>query len=249
MTEDLDGAEKSLQKAMTAYPEDKSVTVALGFVHKMLGQEESAMALLEQAQGAAPEIAALAKLQLGSLLMQRGEYGKALPLLTEAKAGRSEDQQCIFLHAVCLQQNKLLDEALVAFEKIAGGSGEFSGLAALQMAVIYLEQGNYDQAVSFVKRAGEAGITSARQATVLGLVYAKQGDMTQAEQSYHRALSVTGDYPAAHLELGLLLINRGAIEDGLKELEQYLELAALSPVQYRANEIDVLVTQIKQAKE
>lgn len=249
MSEDIVEAEKELLAAMNANPEDRTVAAALGFVHQMRGQEDMALAVLQQAQDATPEVAALAKLQLGSLLMQRDEYGKALPLLTEAKAGLADDPRCEFLHAVCLQQNKLLDEALVAYEKMASAAGEFSGLAALQMAVIYLDRGNYDQAASFVRRAGEAGITSARQSTVQGRVYAMQGDMNQAEQAYRRALSIAGDYPAARLELGLLLVNRGAIDEGLAELEQYLELASLNPVLYRANEIDVLVAQIKQAKQ
>jgi tetratricopeptide (TPR) repeat protein len=249
MSEDAVESEKELLAAMNANPENKTVAAALGFVHQMRGQEELALAVLQQAQDADTEVAALVKLQLGSLLMRRDEYGKALPLLTEAKAGLPGDPQCEFLHAVCLQQNKLLDEALVAYEKMASATGEFSGLAALQMAVIYLDRGNYDQAASFVRRAGEAGITSARQSTVQGRVYAMQGDMNQAEQAYRRALSIAGDYPAARLELGLLLVNRGAIDEGLAELEQYLELASLNPVLYRANEIDVLVAQIKQAKQ
>lgn len=249
MTDDIGEAEKALAGAMNANPEDKTVAAALGFVHQLSGQGEGALAVLQQAQTADPEISALAKLQLGSLFMQREEYGKALPLLTEAKAVLSEDERCLFLHAVCLQQNKLYDEALASLEKLASGPGEFSGLAALQMAVIHLDNGRYDQAASFARRAGEAGITSARQSTILGRVYAMQGEVNLAEEAYRRALSITGDYPAAHLELGLLLINRGAIDEGIRELEQYMELAAKNPSQYHVNEIEVLVTQIKQTKQ
>lgn len=249
MTGKMEKAVESLQDAMDMLPKDERVAVALGFVQKIRGQKESCTAVLEQVKDVSPETEALVKMQLGSSLMQRGEDGKALPFLTVAKEARPEDSQCMFLHAVGLQQNKLLDEALVAFEKIASGSGKFAGLASLQMAVIYLEQGNYDQAGSFVRRAGEEGITSARQATVLGRVYVMQGDMTRGEQAYRRAVSIKADYPAVRLELGLLLVNRGSVEEGLKELERYLDLAVSNPVQYRANEIDVLVDQIKKTKQ
>ena len=249
MSDNSEDAEKALLSAANANPEDDDIAATLGFIHQMRGEEESALSVLQQAQDTAPEIAALVKLQLSVLFMKRSEYGKALPLITEAKAELPDDARCAFLHALCLQQNKLLDEALAAFERMASGTGEFTGLAALQIAIIYLDQGNYDQAASFAKRAGESGITSPRQSTVLGRVYAMQGDMNQAEQAYRRAISITGDYPAARLELGLLLINKGLIDEGLAELEQYLELAAFSPALYRVNEIELLVSQLKQTKQ
>ncbi|HDP33732.1 MAG TPA: tetratricopeptide repeat protein [Candidatus Hydrogenedentes bacterium] len=249
LTGDLEEAERLLEKALTANPGDDDVAVALGFVHKMREQDEAAMAAFEKAGDIPPELAALVNLQRGALLMQRGQPGKALQLLNDAKAGRPDDVRCAFLHAVCLQQNKLLDEALVALESITTGTSDLAGRAALEMAAIYLDQDNLDRAATFVRRAAEAGVNTARQATIQGRIHAAQGDMTQAEQAYRRAISITGDYPAARLELGLLLINRGAIEEGLQELEQYLELASLNPVQYRANEIELLVSQIKQTKQ
>jgi len=57
------------------------------------------------------------------------------------------------------------------------------------------------------------------------------------------------DYPAAHLELGLLLVSGGSVDAGLPELEKYLELAKADPERMRANEIDVLVTQLRQARQ
>ncbi len=243
---DLDAATLSLQRALGAQPDEGSVAAALGFVHAIRGQEAPAVDVLEQASETAPDIDALVNLQLGALLMQRGQYGRALPLLTAAKTARPEDERAVFLHALCLKQNNLLAEALVALEDISGGTSDFAGLAALEITVIYLERGDYDRAATYIRRAGEAGITTARQATIYGSVHAMQGDMNQAEQAYRRAISIQENYPAARLELGLLLISRGAVAEGLAELDRYLELAEGEPAKYRANEIEVLATQIKE---
>lgn len=246
LNNDLEGAEKLLQQAVATHPEETTAVAALGFVRMMRGQNEAAAAAFEQA-AADPQSSALVHLQLGVLHMQRGSFGKALPLLNTAKTALPEDARAQFLHALCLQENKLYDEALVAFEKMASTSGAFSGLAALQMAVIYTEQNNLERAAFFAKKASESGLNTARQATIQGRVLAMQGELSQAEQAYQRAISMTADYPAARLELGLLLINRGAVERGLEEIDYYLELAKSDPAKYRVNEIEVLATQLKQA--
>ena len=246
---DLEGAESSLRRALEQHPDDAAVPVALGFVRMLRDQPESAIEALEIAAAADTIATSLVKMQLGLLHMRQGSTGKALPLLTAAKNERPNDDRAVFLHALCLQENKLLDEALVAFEQLSGGAGSYAGMASLQMAVLYLEQGTLDRAAAMARRAGEAGLNTARQATIQGRIFALQGEMSQAEQAYRRAISMTSDYPAARLELGLLLINRAALDAGLEELEQYLALAQRDPARYRANEIEVLVTQIKQTRQ
>ncbi len=246
LSDDLDTAERRLQQAFDARPDDGDVAVALGLVQKMRGQDEAAVATLENATAMPAPLGPLTKMQLGALFMQRGQFGRALPLLTEAKRARPDDERAAFLHALCLQKNRLQEEALVALESIASGTSVFAGKAALEMAVIYLDQEHAERAATYVRRAGEAGVTTARQATIHGRVHTMQGNMSEAEQAYRRAISMQGNYPAARLELGLMLINRGAIEEGLQELERYLELTQDQPAKYRANEIEVLITQIRE---
>ncbi len=248
LNNDMDGAERALAQAASKQPENDVVLTALGFIRANQGQEEAAMTALEQALDAQPELAGLVKLQLGLLHMRQGNPAKALPLLTAAKSERPEDERAAFFLALCLQENKLLEEALSAFEPTASGTGPMAGAASLQMALIYLEQNNTDRAGAFARRASEAGVNTARQATIQGRVFAFQGETGQAEQAYRRAISMEADYPAARLELGLLLINRGVVDAGLQELTRYLELAQADPSQYRANEIEVLVTQIQQTR-
>lgn len=246
---DLEAAGQALTKALETHAGDISVSAALGATHLMNGREDEAIPLLEAAVDAPPEISGPVQLQLGLVYLKRGEGGKALALMTNAKKLMPEDARADFFHALCLQENKLLEEALVSFERLSAAGGPYAGQAALQMALAFMEQGNLDRAAAMARQAGEAGLNTARQATIQGRIFALQNDLAQAEQAYRRAVSMMPDYPAARLELGLLLINRGAVDAGLQELDYYLELAKQDPERMRANEIEVLVTQIRQTRQ
>lgn len=246
---DLAAAEQSLAKALETHPGDISASAAQGLVLLMGGREDEALPLLEAAVDSPAEISGPLQLQIGLLYLRRGEAGKALSLVTNAKKLMPEDVRTDFFHALCLQENKLLPEALTAFERISSGTSAYAGQAALQMALAFMDQDNLDRAAAMVRQAGEAGLNTARQATIQGRIFARQNDLAQAEQAYRRAVSMMPDYPAARLELGLLLINRGAIDAGLQELDYYLELAKQDPQRMRANEIEVLVTQIRQSRQ
>lgn len=245
----LDVAEPTLDKALETHAGDAGTSVVRAMAHLMRGREAEALPLLEAAADLPPELAGLVKLQAGLIYMRQGENGKALTLLTEGKKLLPEDTRMEFFHALCLQENKLLDEALISFERIANGKSAFAGSAALQMAIIFMEKGVLDRAATMARQAGESGLNTARQATIQGRIFALQNDVGQAEQAYRRAISMMADYPAARLELGLLLINRGSIDAGLQELEYYLELAKKDPQGMRANEIEVLVAQIRQTRQ
>lgn len=245
----LDAAETSLNKALETHSEDAGTAVARAMVYLKRGEETQALPLLESASNLPPELAGLVKLQAGLIYMRNGENGKALALFTDSKKLLPENTRTEFFHALCLQENKLFDEALVSFERIANGKSAYAGLAALQMAEIFMGQGILDRAAAMARQASESGLNTARQATIQGRIFALQNDVSQAEQAYRRAISMMADYPAARLELGLLLINRGAIDAGLQELEYYLGLAKKDPQGMRANEIEVLVTQIRQSRQ
>lgn len=249
LAKELEQAEQYLDEALKTDVEDAATVVARALVHLMQGEREKAAALFETAGAITPKMDGMIKLQQGILYLQQEEPGKALSLLTDAKKLLPDDMRAAFFHGLCLQENKLFEEAITALEPITAVDNPYAGIAALQMAEVFMEQNNLDRAAVLVRQAGESGLNTARQATLQGRIYALQNAPEKAEQAYRRAISMTADYPAAHLELGLLLVNRGAVDAGLQELEQYLELATAYPGQMRANEIEVLVTQLQQTRQ
>jgi Tfp pilus assembly protein PilF len=243
---DAVGGEEALRQTCANAPDDGDAAAALGLVMNIQGQSDAAAESLEKALTLKTSVDGKVRLQLGLIYLQKGQAEKALKEFTDARAEIKDDARLQFYHALALQETGLKDEALVEFERVSTAGGQFGGPAALQMATIYLKNQLPDKAMGSIRRAIELGVSSARLFTVQGQIQAAQASMPDAEQSYRRAIQMDKDYPAAHLELGLMQISRNASEDGLRELERYLELTAQSPEGTHRNEVELLVNQLKQ---
>ncbi len=245
----LPEAEEMLRKARASAPENGDAAAALGFVLNLEGQSDAAEESLAKAIELNTGVAGMAKMQLGMLYLLSGKHEKALTVFNAAKADLKDDPRLPFYTALSLELTGLGTEALVEYERISTGTSPFAGSAALQMAGIYVKQNLPDKALTAVRRATELGVSSARLYTVQGQVQAQQGTPAEAEQSYRRAVQADSSYPGAHLELGLLLVGRSAVPEGIRELDHFLELtadkAAGTP---RRNEIELLVNQLKQTQ-
>jgi tetratricopeptide (TPR) repeat protein len=245
----LPEAEEMLRKARAAAPDSGDTAAALGFVLNLQGQSEAAEEALAKAIELNTGVAGLVKLQLGMIYLQTGKYEKALTVFNGAKGELKDDPRLPFYTALALELTGLGTEALVEYERISTGSSQFAGPASLQMAALYLKQSLPDKALAAVRRATELGVSSARLFTVQGQVQAQQGMQAEAEQSYRRAVQTDANYPGAHLELGLMMVSRNAVPEGLRELERYLEVTAENPAGTpRRNEIELLVNQLKQTQ-
>jgi len=245
----LPDAEETLRKAVASAPDSGDAQAALGFVLNLEGQSEAAAEALAKAIELNTHAAGPAKLQLALLDLQGGKNEKALMLLKGAKGDLKDDPRLPFFTALALELTGLATEALVEYERISTGSSPFAGAAALQMAGIYVKQNQTDKALTSVRRAGELGLSSARLYTLQGQIQAQQGTPAEAEQSYRRAVQADANYPGAHLELGLMLVGRNAVADGIRELDRFLELTAPKAAETpRRNEIEVLVNQLKETQ-
>ncbi len=245
----LPDAEEMLRKAVATAPDSGDAQAALGFVLNLQGQSEAAEEALAKAVELNTGAAGMAKLQLGMLYLQSGKYEKALLMLKGAKAELKDDPRLPFFTALAFELTGLGTEALVEYERISTGAGPYAGPAALQMAGIYVKQNLPDKALTAVRRAAELGVSSARLYTLQGQVQAQQGTPAEAEQSYRRAVQLDANHAGAHLELGLMLVGRNAVPDGIRELDRFLELTADKAAETpRRNEIEVLVNQLKQTQ-
>ncbi len=243
---DLEGAEKSLRTLTAAAPDNGDAAAALGFVLSLQGREDEAAGALESALERNTTVSGQVRLRLGLAELRRGNYERAISLLGPARTELPDDPRAPFFHALALQNAGLAEEALTEFERLSTGSGPYAGQAALQMATLYLKMDSLDRAGASIRRATELGLSSARMLTLQGRVHALQGNNGEAEESYRRAMQAEPDYPAAHLEMGLLQVSRNALPEGIRELERYVELARAAGGGGRVNEIEVLVSQLRQ---
>ena len=243
---DLPAAEKTLRELAAAAPDNGDAQAALGLVLSLQGQGEQAAQALQASLDKNPSAPGRVRFLLSLHLLRNGAYEQALSLLRQARRDLPEDPRVAFFFALALQQAGLGDEALTEFERVSSGSGPHAAEAAVQMAVILLKTDNVDRAAAAMRRASELGLASARMMTIQGLIHAKQENPGEAENAFRRAIQADPNYAAAHLELGLLQVGRSALDEGVRELERFLELQRASGSGANVNEIEVLVSQLKQ---
>ena len=243
---DLPAAEKALRELAAAAPDNGDAHAALGLVLSLQGQGEQAAQALQASLDKNPTAPGRVRFLLSLYQLRNGAYEQALSLLRQARKDIPEDSRVAFFFALALQQAGLGDEALTEFERVSSGSGPYAAEAAVQMATLLLKTDNVDRAAAAMRRASEQGLASARMMTIQGIIHAKQENPGEAENAYRRAIQADPDYAAAHLELGLLQVGRNALDEGVRELERFLELRRAAGSDGNVNEIEVLVSQLKQ---
>jgi len=244
---DLPGAVSDLDTALAQRPTDGDTAAASGLVADMEGREDDAVRLLSQALERGTSITPQVQTRLAAIYMARGDYGRALPLLEQARGARQEAPEAAMLYGLVLQALDRHGEALVELERVAAADGPFAGEAAVEMAASHLMQGNLPRAQEALRQAQQAGISSAKYHTLQGQVHLMNGQPAEAQRAFRQAIQMDPDYPAARLESGLLYVQREAIPEGIRELERYLELVEAAGPAARRNEIALLVDQLRLA--
>lgn len=239
----FESARASLAGAVAADPD---VRLAEGYVAALEGKSANASDALNAVVSTATNTDGEARTRLGLLYMAQGDFDQALPLLRPADQGRPSDNSARFFYALCLQTAGLEDESLLEFERLVSSEGKFAEEAAVQMAMIYLKRDQVDRAAESTRKAQKYG-SSARLFTIQGQIAALQGDQAAAQDAFRKAIQADGTYPAAHLENGLMYIQRGVLSEGVRELKRYLELAEPGIPGGRINEVDLLLKQLEQA--
>ncbi|MBI3119107.1 MAG: tetratricopeptide repeat protein [Candidatus Hydrogenedentes bacterium] len=249
LDEDYANAEQTLTQAVQAHPESGDAVAALGLVAYDEGNLAEATARLEEALQKGSSVDMLVRTRLGAIYMGEGKFDAALPLLETAKDARIAAPDAPFYYALCLEALGKNAEALIEFERIASGATDYADEAAAEMVALYLAQGVVDRAENALQNAQSGGQTSPKLLTLKGQIQASRGELVDAQQSFQQAIQMDASYPAAHLEQGLLYVQREVLPDGIRELERYLELVGDDPAATRRNEIELLVTQLKQTVE
>jgi tetratricopeptide (TPR) repeat protein len=240
-------ASEQAARAGALVPGDANITALQGFLASLSGDKGIAEATLEQVAENAEAFGGLAEGRLGLAHLKDGRYSDALALLRKAKNAPDAPPAADFYHALALQMNGLDAEALTAYDTIINEKGKFAGEAALQMAVIYLDQNKPDPAGEALRRAQMNNESSARLYTLQGRIAMVQGNIGEAQNSYRQALQLDSDYAPAHLENGLVFVARGSLAEGVRELRQYLDLVGPDNPNGRYPEIELLVNQLEQA--
>ena len=103
--------------------------------------------------------------------------------------------------------------------------------ARMRMGVTYLEQRNLPMAMRELAKASELDPGNPEVDMALGLAYQARGDRSKAEEHLRRAIDKKPDYADARNNLGIVLAERKAWDEAIREFE-----AAAANVMYTTPE-------------
>ncbi|MHB1025352.1 MAG: tetratricopeptide repeat protein [Desulfobacteria bacterium] len=103
--------------------------------------------------------------------------------------------------------------------------------ARMRMGVTYLEQRNLPMAMRELAKASELDPVNPEVDMALGLAYQARGDLSKAEENLRRAIDKKPDYADARNNLGIVLAERKAWDQAIREFE-----AAAANVMYTTPE-------------
>lgn len=239
-------AQEQLAKAAAAGAAPGDAQAALGFVAFESGDLDGALKAFEAALKAGSSVDPLVRVRAGIIYLLKGNAEAALPLLESVRTNDQAAPEAPFFYALALLAADRNGEAIAELETIAGGQSALADEAAAELTALYLAQGDLTRAEENLRRAQQEGKSSAKLSTLQGQLQAMNGQTAEAQESLRRAIQLDPNYPAAHLEQGLLLIQQEAIPDGVRELQRYLELVPEDAPGSRYHEIQLLVTQLEQ---
>lgn len=242
---DTAGAAEALASAERLGARD--IQALRGFLAALQGQNAAARTDLAAAGQSPGPVSAYVQARLGLLLLAEGDYQGALGAFNAAQASPEIADVVSFFRALCLKELGLQAEALAGFEQVSASESELAADAAIQTALIHMEGGELVRAEEALRRATQYGAASAQFHTAQGRLQNLNGQPAQARQSLDNATRLDSQYPAAHLESGLLYLKRQVEEDGIRELERYVQLAGKDNPRGRVGEIEMLVDQLRQS--
>ena len=247
-TGNLDGAATEMATAAQANQNGNLASVR-GFLAAMRGDSQAA-ALLEEA--VADETLLMrwqSQTQLAKLAMEEGSFRDARTLLDSALTSDAASDTVRYLRGLCLYALGDRSDAQLAFDEVSARGGVHATDALILLADTQLSLRQVDLALRSIEKASEAGARNAVYHTVRGRVAAARDKLAEARNSFSGAIKMDEDYAPAWLERGLLFIRRGAVSEGLRDLERYLEIIGEDAAGTNAEAVRTLVEQLQGSAE
>ncbi len=239
-------AAEAIQDVLDDAPQEGDLQAALGFVAHMQGNPDTAIQHLENALEEGTELEREVRTQLGLLLVAEGRAAEAQTHLQAVTAQADAPPAARFFHAVSERGRGRQQAALDAFEELMEEDHPFAQHAATQVADIYLDRGDTSAARNAVEQALQTLGDSASLLTLEGRIYMMEEEYDEARDLFRRAIQADPDYAPARLENGLLLVQRRAFSEGIRELERYVELIDPDTPGAQVEAVSALIEQLRE---
>jgi Tfp pilus assembly protein PilF len=205
-----------------------------------LGHLNKVVSAAELRQAVPPE--AKKQYELGLKAVNKGNFQQAATYFQEALAIYPEYIAARNDLGAQYLKLKQIDEAQKNFEMVlAADPKNFN--AKFNMGLVEIERHNYTDAIVLLNQA--IAIDSTRQVARLwiGIAKLELGDVQVAEQELTRALITGGtDCVAAHYHLARIYFSRGAIQDAMRSVQSYIQLAPRGEFIKEAKELQARIS-------
>lgn len=160
----------------------------LAKVLRWAGKNEEARVALLRAANVLDEHPEVHKI-MGSLLMDKGDYGRAIAEYQKAVRLSGNDPQMIYCLAVAYYKSGARDDATKTYDELVRHGAEVPD-AYSNLAMIHLEEGRVDQGLKVGKAALDRGLETGAVAAAYGLALAVSGDAAAGIPWMRRALEL-----------------------------------------------------------
>lgn len=227
---DVDGANLSLNKALTVSPNDLTINLLLAEIDLRKGASDKAQSRAQQLSSQHPASAEPHRL-LGDIASARGRPGDAIQHYRAALNKSDSADIALKIYRSQLQSGELT-QALATLED---WSRRHPNIAATQFALAegWLRAGKLEQARSGYERLIKQHGEQAPALNNLAVVLQKQGDLNAALRLAVRAHQLAPESPITNDTLGWLLFHNGETDKALRYLrDAKLRAPKLAQIRY-----------------
>jgi len=223
-------ADEVLATILDEFPDDPGTLFMRGEVLLALGRPEDARPLLERVVELDPD-RPRANFQLGGALQATGDEEAALEHFAREIELNDDEQVRVMARmnrSIIFEQQQKWDEAAAEMEAIIEIDPD-DPRAYGDLASLYLQAGELEQASEVLARGVEAGFSSPQHYYILGSRYYREDDYEHAAEAFQHALELNPNFPDAEKSLGGTLQKLDRNQDAAQHFRRYLELVPDAP--------------------
>jgi tetratricopeptide (TPR) repeat protein len=170
-----------------------------------------------------PETALAQESQAAVNLLNSGKVNEAVAALEKLVQANPGNPALHYNLGVAYERRDQYEKAREQYEEAIKVKQDF-GDAFLAIGNTFMAQKNFNDAITPLVKAVELLPQNYGAAYNLGASYANGGMYAEAEGAFRKAIAINPKEPYVHQQLGLALLGQSKKDEGIAELQKYLEL-------------------------
>lgn len=199
-----------------------------------------------------PMICGCQDLNSGVEAYKKGEYDKAISLLSDYLKNNPEDVEAHYYLGNSYFKKGLFDQALQEYQEVLNRKPKHTG-ALYQLGLVYLKKGDTDQAKALFEKGLQIKEEKGWFYNGLGWVQMTKGDLAGADLNFRSAIAENPKVAEFHKSLGDVNFKKNVLSIAIDEYKQALELDSalvdarfsLAEAYYLSRDFNAAVEQLK----